>query len=180
MRKCIALAFLFASAAYGQSTSNGTVTGASPDYSALPDGRPASLSLDHSGNLRVTGGGGGGAITATLGPTSASTGGITPQEVNAASSLVVKSSAGNWYSATVSAGTTAVYLMAFNATSAPADGAVVPVWCAGPFPASNATSVTWGPASPAYFSTGITLVTSSTGCTTKTATVVTTLTAQAQ
>jgi hypothetical protein len=38
----------------------------------------------------------------------------------------------------------------------------------------------WGPASPAYFSAAITLVTSSTGSTTKTATAVATLTAQVQ
>ena len=61
--------------------------------------------------------------------------------------------------------TAAGYLMIFNATSAPADGAVTPVFC---FYTSGAPgSVSY--ALNTYFSTGITLVYSSTGCFTKTA-----------
>ena len=81
-----------------------------------------------------------------------------------ASSLVLKASAGNLYSLQASA-TAAGFIMVFNATTAPADGTVSPAICY-PVAANGAVTLSFP---PAYFSTGITAVYSSTGCFTKTA-----------
>lgn len=106
----------------------------------------------------------------TLAPSAAAGVGITPSQIAAAgSSLVLKASAGNLYTASVSVGATALYLMVFNATSAPVDGAVTPALCYGPLPINAPFSLSWSPGPPAVFATGITLVSSSTGCFTKTA-----------
>lgn len=78
------------------------------------------------------------------------------------SSHVLKSGPGNLYSVYATGATG--YLMVFDATSAPADGAVTPKLCV---PAGSSVSYLPGP--PAYFSTGIVAVLSSTGCFTKTA-----------
>jgi hypothetical protein len=102
-------------------------------------------------------------------PTAGSAAGITPIVSAAAeSSHVLKASAGNLYSVYVTTGATAGYLMVFNATSAPADGAVTPIECAA-VPASSTTSVSYLPGPMGVFSTGITAVFSTTGCFTKTA-----------
>src|SRR6201996_4972609 len=64
------------------------------------------------------------------GPSSLATAANTPvATAAAASSLVVKSSAGNLYSWRVTSGASAGFVMVFNATSAPADGAVTPLDC---------------------------------------------------
>ena len=47
----------------------------------------------------------------------------------AASNLVLKASAGNLYSLTITIGATSGYAMLFDATSLPSNGAVTPVWC---------------------------------------------------
>lgn len=92
---------------------------------------------------------------------------VTPSPVSAAaSSLVLKSSAGSLSSLSVTLGATAGYVMVFNATSAPADGAVTPVYC-WQVPANGSLALAWP--NPAVFSTGIIAVFSSTGCFTKTA-----------
>jgi hypothetical protein len=83
----------------------------------------------------------------------------------AADNLVIKASAGNLYSAYVTA-TTAGYFMLFNATTEPADGSVTPVHCAY-VPANSSVSLYYGDI-PEAFGTGITAVFSSTGCFTKT------------
>jgi hypothetical protein len=88
-----------------------------------------------------------------------------------ASNLAVKASAGNLYSFNVGADSTlsgaAWWLMIFNLASAPADGAVTPAKCY-PFP-SGTTGYSAAFPVPVNFSTGITLVVSTTGCFTKTA-----------
>lgn len=118
-------------------------------------------------------------LTALDQTTPATTNGITPVPTSnagaalaqtasgaAESNNVLKASAGNLYSLTVTTGATAGYLMVFNATSAPIDGAVTPAYCA-QVPANNTGAFEW--AIPARYSTGITAVFSSTGCFTKTA-----------
>lgn len=82
-------------------------------------------------------------------------------------SHVLKASAGNLYDAYVTTGTTPGYLMTFNATSAPADGAVTPIDCI-QAPPSQTTALFTLASPPEVFSTGITIVFSTTGCFTKT------------
>jgi len=86
----------------------------------------------------------------------------------AESGHVLKASAGNLYDAYVTAGATAGFLMVFNATSAPADGAVTPQDCL-QVPANTTQSLFTAGTPPESFSTGITAVFSTTGCFTKTA-----------
>lgn len=82
-------------------------------------------------------------------------------------SHVLKTSGGQLYSLYVTTGATAGFLMTFNATSAPGDGAVTPVECV-QVPANTTVSVSFGPGPPDAYATGITAVFSSTGCFTKT------------
>lgn len=86
------------------------------------------------------------------------------------SNHVLKASAGALYNITVTIGASAGWLLLFDATSAPADGAVTPAYW---YPvATNGTfgaiAVSW-PAVPLKFSTGIVAVFSTTGPFTKTA-----------
>lgn len=104
-------------------------------------------------------------------PSSESLAGIASVVSTAAeSSHVLKSGAGNLYGLTVSIGATTGYVMIFNATSAPVDGAVTPTW-----PPVRVVSdgisgwISIGFDPPLYCSTGITAVFSSTGPFTKTA-----------
>lgn len=82
-------------------------------------------------------------------------------------SRVFKASPGTLYALYVTTGASAGYLMTFNATSAPADGAVTPVNCVY-VPATTTIALSWAPQPPEYYSTGITAVFSTTGCFTKT------------
>lgn len=95
--------------------------------------------------------------------------GLTPVSSAAVgSNLVIKNAAGALYDVYVTTGSVAGYLMIFNLTSAPSDGAVTPAQC---IEAPANTTVGWaadGMPSENY-STGITAVFSSTGCFTKTA-----------
>jgi hypothetical protein len=88
-----------------------------------------------------------------------------------ASNLVVENAAGNLYSFEVSADSTlsgaAWWLMIYDATSAPADGAVTPAKCFA-YP-SGATGASYAFPTPVAFTTGITIAVSTTGCFTKTA-----------
>lgn len=121
------------------------------------DGWTGAIGCDTTGGLR-----------AVLTPTASAINAITPV-VNSAvgSALVVKASAGNLYSVNIVTGATAGYLLIFNATTAPADGAVAPIKC---LPvAANVGIETNMRSMPEYFSTGIVAVFSSTGCFTKTA-----------
>lgn len=94
--------------------------------------------------------------------------GITPiVSASAEASHILKAAPGNLYSAYVTTGATAGYLMVFNATSVPADGAVTPVECVY-VPATNTTAITFGAGPPDAYSVGIVVVFSSTGPFTKT------------
>ncbi len=116
-----------------------------------------------------------GTITATFGPSSASTAGVAPSATAAlASSLILKGSAGNLYALEVSADATLAaatwYVMIYNATSLPGNGAITPAKCFTVPAGSYTFAAGWG-AIPAYFSTGITVGVSTTGCFTQTASV---------
>lgn len=82
---------------------------------------------------------------------------------------VIKASAGNLYSAyAVNLTSTPGYLLVFDATSAPVDGAVTPLDCA-PLPASGYASVNYRSGPPKRFATGVVVVVSSAAtCFTKT------------
>jgi hypothetical protein len=122
-------------------------------------------------NIVGTAAAGTGTTAVAVQPTSSANQGMANQASGSAeSSKVLKASAGNLYSLTVTIGVTSGYLMIFNATSAPVDGAVTPVYC---LPvASNGTNgsaaISWGNF-PLVASTGITAVFSTTGCFSKTA-----------
>jgi Mg/Co/Ni transporter MgtE len=83
-----------------------------------------------------------------------------------AASLVVKASAGNLYDWHVTTGATSGYVMVFNLTAAPVNGAVTPVMC---YTVGTNSTVGSGPYQPPIpFATGITIEFSSTGCFTAT------------
>jgi hypothetical protein len=105
-------------------------------------------------------------------PSSETLGGITPvPSTSLEANHIIKAGAGNLYSFNVSADATlsgaAWWLMIYNATSAPGDGAVTPAKCYA-FP-SGTTSYSAAFNIPINFSTGITMGVSTTGCFTKTA-----------
>jgi len=105
-------------------------------------------------------------------PSSESAAGLTPVPSTALeANHIIKAGAGNLYSFNVSADSTlsgaAWWLMIYNATSAPADGAVTPAKCYA-FP-SGTTGYSAAFNLPVNFSTGITIGVSTTGCFTKTA-----------
>ena len=83
-------------------------------------------------------------------------------------SHVLTAGPGNFLGVVVTSGATAGYVMIFNATTAPADGTVAPVYWAW-LPANQTVSLGGGTGVPPYFSTGIVAVFSSTGPFTKTA-----------
>lgn len=102
--------------------------------------------------------------TISLAPTSAAASGIAPVVSSSAeSSHVLKSSAGNLYGVYVTTGATPGYLLVFDATSAPSNGAVTPKQCI-IAPANATTGLNYGLGPPAVFATGITAVFSTTGC----------------
>ena len=90
----------------------------------------------------------------------------TVQSAAAESSHVLSNAPSDLYGIQVAIGTTAGYLMVFNATSAPADGAVTPALC---FNVPASTTINYSPAYPVPFTTGIVGVFSTTGGFTKTA-----------
>lgn len=105
-------------------------------------------------------------------PSAAAVAGLTPTTSAAlAANTVIKASAGNLYSFEVSANSTlaaaAWWIMIYNATSAPADGAVTPLKCYA-MPLGTTAFAAAFP-TPVAFSTGITIGVSTTGCFTKTA-----------
>ena len=122
---------------------------------------------DRQVNVSGASGGSGAGVAAThFVPNSSANVGIVPISSTALeSSHVLKASAGNLYRLRITS-TVGGYLMLFNATSAPADGAVTPQSC---------TQVAGGTAEidhsdvPDRFSTGIVAVFSTTGCFSKTA-----------
>ena len=94
---------------------------------------------------------------------------ITPVATTSlASSLVLKAAPGQLYSATVTTSTTPGYVMVLNATAPPADGAVTPWFCFYMQPLSSQSFGSFGAPADLY-TIGITVVFSTTGCLTKTA-----------
>lgn len=104
-----------------------------------------------------------------IAPSSASAVGIAHTASTAAEAChVFKASAGNLYGVSGLIGA-AGYIMVFDASSAPADGAVTPkVWAQITTPSGGAWSINYGDI-PAAMATGITVCASSTGPLTKTA-----------
>ena len=104
------------------------------------------------------------ATVAPLGRTKAQTSAL-------ASNLVVTNAANNLYNLQVTADSTLYaadwWIMVFDATSAPGDGAVTPALC---LDMASGVRSYWGSfPNPIAFTTGITVVVSTTGCFTKTA-----------
>lgn len=104
-------------------------------------------------------------------PSAETLAGITPIVSTALeSNHVIKASAGNFYSGYVTTGAVAGWLLLANSATAPTAGgaAIAPLACV-LAPANQTTSIS-GPGSvPMVFSTGITMVFSSSGCLTNTA-----------
>lgn len=99
-------------------------------------------------------------------PSGAAASGLAPVATSAVgSNTVVKASAGTLYGFSGNS-TVNGFFMLFNATSAPVDGAVTPVKCY-PYVANTPFAAGFYP--PLFLSTGITVVFSTTGCFTKTA-----------
>lgn len=146
--------------AVGQDTT--TIAGSAPGTAGTPSPNVVS----------VQGVSGGTPAPVTSAPSSSSSSGLSPSSTSAlASNQTVKGSAGNLYSFEVSADSTlsaaAWWIMVYNATTAPADGAVTPAKCyAQP---AGVTSYAAAFYIPVQFSSGITIGVSTTGCFTKTA-----------
>jgi hypothetical protein len=107
-------------------------------------------------------------------PSSSALVGITPVVGGSAlSSLVLKASAGNLYSVYAEC-SAACWLMVFNSTSAPSNGATTAGTASGnmveciPIAAGGAASISYQPGPPAVYSVGITAAISSTTCATLT------------
>ena len=84
------------------------------------------------------------------------------------SGRVLKASKGCIISGYVTTGAAAGYMMIFNSITIPADGAVTPVNCIY-VPANTSIGLIWAPQPPEWYSTGIAIAFSTTGCFTKTA-----------
>lgn len=124
---------------------------------ALTAGQQATLSCDSSGHL----------ITATSGSAA-----VSPTSTAAlAANLVVSAAPSTLHSFNVSADSTlsgaAWWVMIYNLTAAPADGAVTPTKCYA-LP-SGSTGISGAFVAPITMSTGIVIGVSTTGCFTKTA-----------
>ncbi len=151
-----------------------------PGYSILlnyPPGQViAAITAASTTTLLVSKGLGSTALTVggTFTPSPSPSSGITPIVGGSAiSSLVLKNTPGNLYSA-YAVCTSACWLMVFNATSAPSNGATTAgnaasdlVECV-PIGAGSIGGVNYGLGPPAVYSTGITAVISSTACSTLT------------
>lgn len=105
--------------------------------------------------------------TVTIRPDGSANSGAVPVATTAAAGgLVVKAAAGNLYGLNVVSGASAGYVMVFPTTTVPADGAVTPAKCL-PMAANTGIALTFNP--PLYFTPGISVAFSTTGCFSKTA-----------
>jgi hypothetical protein len=86
----------------------------------------------------------------------------------AESGRVLKAAKGCIISGYVTTGAVAGYMMIFNSTTVPADGAVAPINCIY-VPANTSIGLNWAPQPPEWYSLGIAIAFSTTGCFTKTA-----------
>lgn len=85
----------------------------------------------------------------------------------AESSHVLKNSAGMLYGLYITAPSAAAYIMVFNSATVPSDGSVLPIDCVYA-PSGLTTFISFLSGPPEYFSTGISVAISSTGCFSKT------------
>lgn len=109
-----------------------------------------------------------GDVAVAIAPTSAAAGALPVTTTNAvASNQVLKGAAGNGYRYAITTGASAGFFMVFDATTAPADGAVTPKICRA-VAANTSLEINHSP-QPDLFTTGIVEVFSTTGCYTKTA-----------
>ena len=86
---------------------------------------------------------------------------------NTAGGKILKAAPGCLLALYVVNSTTAGYLMVFNSTTIPADGAVTPIHCI-PIGASSYQWINFAPMPPEWYSAGISIAFSTTGCFTKT------------
>lgn len=135
----------------------------------LEDGAGAKLGVA-ANPLSTTGGGTTSAPSyINVNPSNAAAAGITPAvSPSAESNRAFCSAACNVWSLYVTTGAAAGFLMTFNATSAPADGAVTPVECV-QVAASSSVALSFASGPPDRYATGMTAVYSTTGCFNKTA-----------
>lgn len=130
----------------------------------LTSGQAGWAQCTSSGALVVSTGGAGTQDVNLLVSSGATAATTTASSTAAGSNLVLKASAGNLYALTTTIGATSGYLMLFDATALPSNGAVTPVYCV-PID-SNGTNgslaVNFFP--PKRFGTGITAGFSTTGC----------------
>lgn len=168
--KRLALA-LFALAAFGASAGAQVVpSGTNPVPSAgaynssaptCTSGQYCAMQVDVNGQLKIA------SVAATIILPILST----TSSVALAANTVVNATAASLYSFNISADSTlsgaAWWIMIYNATSAPADGAVTPLKCYAM--SSGTTSYSGAFPNPVPFSTGIVIGVSTTGCFTKTA-----------
>lgn len=166
---------------WAQTTSATVVTACGTPPVTYSAGANRALTQDTTGKLCDSGGGGGGgggAITAPLGPqapaTSVATVGSNATPISSAAlaaNQVIITGAHQLLSFQVSADSTlsgaAWWIMVYNATTAPADGAITPAKCYA-LP-SGATAFTGAFFAPVTFAIGIVIGVSTTGCFTKTA-----------
>lgn len=112
--------------------------------------------------------------SAEVGSSTAADGIVPSIAGSAASSQIIKASPGNLYGVYATC-TAACWLMVFNATTAPADGATTAGTASGnlqdcvSIPSGTTGSISYGAGPAEVFSVGITAVISSTACATKTA-----------
>ena len=141
-------------------------------------GKPASISAvqvagqDPSFNLKALKVDAVGALVTTSSsyslPSSAAANAIAPTTAGVVGAAYVFCvSACNMYGLNVVAGASAGFVMLFNSTSVPADGAVTPIFCM-PLAANAGMEANWRTI-PKRMTVGATLVFSTTGCFTKTA-----------
>lgn len=144
--------YVSATGATQSSVTGCSVTGCFGLPIIVSDGTLARIPLSDTAGVQLMGASGTTAASAAL--STATTAAI-------ASNIVAKSGAGNFYSANLTSGASAGYFMLFDATAAPADGAVTPFKCW--VAAANSTiSISNNP--PIRAATGITVVFSTTGC----------------
>ena len=184
---CLFLALLDPLAARAQnSTYASTVAACGTPNNSPVVGNPYPLTQDTTGRLCNTGAdtpqigaanaasiatatnSGSGVQAVHQAPTSAAAAAIAPTDTTAvASSLALKSSAGNGYRYAITTGASAGYFLIFDATALPANGAVTPKICRAV--AANTSLEIDHADAPDRFSTGIVEGFSTTGCYTLTA-----------
>lgn len=101
-------------------------------------------------------------------PTPSSSAGINPVASAALeASHVFKTGPGTLYDLEIATSSVAGYLLLFDATSDPADGAVTPLKCFGLIPTTSTTATLWPAGGIVNFKTGLVAVFSTSGCFTK-------------